>query len=399
MTTVELAEHGGPVSVPLPDALGRAVGLSKIVDAVPDPFHAGRWRLQEKWGKVGVCTIAAPDGTAVTLRIVPKLPVARVLFLLGYQQSPKGWRDDEVTAAEEAELLPVLARLFERQAERALRQGLMQGYHVVEESGPVVRGRIREADQLRRHHGRLVPVETVHDEYSTDIAENRLLLAACERLCRLPQGVPGDVRRGLLRLRSRLADVSPLVRGRPLPGWRPTRLNARYHHALRLADLVLRGASVDHLPGGVTVSGFLFSMPRVFEDFLTVALREALAGRAVRCAFQDAMALDENGDITMRPDLVVYSGARSPLAVADAKYKVNKTDKALNADVYQMLAYCTRLGLADGHLVYAAGEVEAAVHRVMGTPVRVHRHALDLGRSPDELLADVRVLASLLVPS
>ena len=66
-----------------------------------------------------------------------------------------------------------------------------------------------------------------------------------------------------------------MVRRREAP-WRPTRLNARYHAALRLAELVLRATSVDHGTGAVAVSGFLLDMPQLFEDFVTVALKESL---------------------------------------------------------------------------------------------------------------------------
>ncbi|HUN32668.1 MAG TPA: hypothetical protein VMU95_11695 [Trebonia sp.] len=48
--------------------------------------------------------------------------------------------------------------------------------------------------------------------------------------------------------------------------------------ALRLAELVLRATSVEHAAGMVAVNGFLLNMPQLFEDFVTVALREALEG-------------------------------------------------------------------------------------------------------------------------
>jgi 5-methylcytosine-specific restriction enzyme subunit McrC len=81
-----------------------------------------------------------------------------------------------------------------------------------------------------------MPAEIVHDEYTPDIAENRLLRTACERLCRLPVGIPDQVRGDLLRLRVRLADIAAVGRGHVLPSWRPTRLNARYHQALGIAS-------------------------------------------------------------------------------------------------------------------------------------------------------------------
>lgn len=392
MTDIELAEHGAALSVRLDDAVGRALVTSRLVEAAPDPYLPGRWRVKAR-GKVGVATVTVPGGRPFTLRIVPKVPVARLLFLLGYSLDSKGWRNEDAELEEESELLPALARLFERQAENALRQGLLQGYRTTEDTSLLVRGRVREADQIRRHHGSLIPVEIIHDEYTADIAENQLLRTACEWLCRLPRGIPDDVRGTLLRLRVRLADITPIGRRQELPTWWPSRLNARYHKALRLAELVLRGASVEHRPGNVTVSGFLFDMARVFEDFVTVALRDAFTGSGGRCVLQATHHLDERHAIRMIPDFVRYADDGTPLAVADAKYKAEKLEGFPDADLYQMLAYCTALGLPDGHLVYAKGNAPHAAHRVRHARITIHQHALELDQPPAGLLAEVRALA------
>jgi 5-methylcytosine-specific restriction enzyme subunit McrC len=83
-----------------------------------------------------------------------------------------------------------------------------------------------------------------HRWFTTDIAENRSLRAAVERLLRLT-GVPRAVRTRLMHQRARLADVTPLVRGQAVPAWQASRLNARDHHPLHLASLVLEGASAE----------------------------------------------------------------------------------------------------------------------------------------------------------
>lgn len=396
MTVIELDEHGATRSIPLDDTAGRALVASRFVQAAPDPNLRGQWRVKAG-GKVGTATITVPGGLAITLRIVPKVPVARLLFLLGYSLNSKGWRDEEVGLEEEPELLPAFARFFERQAKNALRQGLLQGYHTNEETSFLIRGRIHEADQMRRHHGRLIPAEIVHDEYTPDIAENQLLRTACERLCRLPGGIPDDVRGRLLRLRVRLADITPIGRGHELPKWRPNRLNARYHKALRLAELVLRDASVENRPGNIIVNGFLFNMARVFEDFVTVALREALSGSDGKCALQPTHHLDEHDAIRMVPDFVRYAEDGTPLGVADAKYKAEKPAGFPDADLYQMLAYCTALGLPEGHLIYAKGNAPYAAHSVRHSSITIFQHALELDQPPAGLLAEIRGLAQRLV--
>lgn len=115
---------------------------------------AGLWQLRDN-GLVG----AARTGYGVELRVRPKTPIGQLLYLPGYAQNPRGLRPEDVDAGERPDLLPALAHAFARAAERALRQGVLLGYRETEEALPVVRGRIRMTDQLRRRHGLPAPVE------------------------------------------------------------------------------------------------------------------------------------------------------------------------------------------------------------------------------------------------
>ncbi|MEU9331766.1 restriction endonuclease [Streptomyces sp. NPDC048290] len=403
VSEVSLREYGPAVSVPLGAEAGRALAASGILQsATPDPRRDGHWLLRAG-SRVGA--VRMPDGQVV--RIMPKTPVSRLFFLLGFSLDPaRAWRDSAegtVDTGAYDDVVPALAHAVERQLERALRQGVLQGYREVAESALVVRGRLREADQIRRHFGRTPPVEIGYDAYTADTAENRVLRAATERLLRLP-GVPGAVRRRLAHQRVRLADALPLIPGQELPRWRPSRLNSRYQPALRLAEAVLRGTSPEHRPTGVerlAMDGFLLDMNKLFEDFVTVALREALREHGLTARLQDPHHLDVAGLVGLRPDLVVRTGdGRTPLAVVDAKYKVERADGLLNADLYQALAYATVLGLPEAHLVYAAGRRPERFHEVRGTAAgpegrgtRIYQHSLDLSRAPHHLLTAFREIA------
>lgn len=46
--------------------------------------------------------------------------------------------------------------------------------------------------------------------------------------------------------------------------------------------------------------------------------------------------------------------------MVDAKYEAEKPSGFPQADTYQMLAYCTVLGLPVGHLVYAEGNQDSS---------------------------------------
>ncbi|MEU1692168.1 restriction endonuclease [Streptomyces hirsutus] len=403
VSEVALREYGPAVSVPLGAEAGRALAASGILEsATPDPGRGGHWLLRAG-SRVGA--VRTPGGPVV--RIMPKTPVSRLFFLLGFSLDPaRAWRDSRegtVDTGAYDDVVPAIAHAVERQIDAALRRGVLQGYREVEESALVVRGRLREAEQIRRHFGRTPPVEIAYDAYTADTAENRILRAATERLLRLP-GVPGPVRRRLAHQRVRLADVLPLVRGQELPRWQPSRLNSRYQPALRLAEAVLRGSSPEHRPTGaepLAVDGFLLDMNKLFEDFVTVALCEALREHGLTARLQDPHHLDTAGLVQIRPDLVVRTGdGRTPLAVVDAKYKVEKADGLLNADLYQALAYATVLGLREAHLVYAAGRQPERFHEVRGTVpgpdgrgVRLYQHSLDLSREPVQLLSALQGIA------
>ncbi|MFA3839564.1 McrC family protein [Streptomyces aureus] len=410
---ITLREHAPSRSVPLDAAAGRALVASGVLDnATPDPERSGNWLLRAG-SRVGAIRVPIPvlcspevrTREALTLRIVPKTPVRRLFFLLGFSLDPaRAWRQERdgiVDVGAYEDVVPALAYAVERQIDRALREGVLQGYQRVEESALVVRGRIREAEQIRRQFGRTPPIEITYDAYTPDIPENRILRAACEALLRLP-GVPHDVRRRLGHQRVRLADAAPLVRGRDLPGWTPSRLNTRYQPALRLSESVLRGTSPEHRAGELPLDGFLFDMNALFEDFVTGALREAVREHGLTGRLQDAHHFDTASKIRMRPDLVVHQpDGRTPVAVIDAKYKTEKAGSYPSADLYQMLAYCTVLGLSEGHLVYAAGQHGGQFHEVRGSRrpgsgwgVRLHQHVVDLDRDPSELLDTFRGLAA-----
>jgi len=58
--------------------------------------------------------------------------------------------------------------------------------------------------------------------------------------------------------------------------------------------------------------------------------------------------LDQADQVPLRPDIVWKVGGTAA-AVIDAKYKAEKPAGYPNADLYQLLAYCTVLGLPVGH--------------------------------------------------
>lgn len=216
-------------------------------------------------------------------------------------------------------------------------------------------------------------------------------------------GLHEGLRRRLIHLNGRLEGARVLPVGAPIPCWRPSRLNSRYQPALRLADLVLRSIGLGTSEGGEPVASFAVDMATTFEDFVTAALKESLARVSIgRTEGQFAVFLDADQRVTVKPD-VVHVVAKAPRAVLDAKYKLaSRAGGYPTPDIYQMLAYCTILGLPRGYLVYAGSRREGAqpgTHRIARTHVDVITWPLDVTTTPKELLAQVDRLAAKAVAS
>lgn len=383
---VTLSESFEPFAARLSEAQTRALHSSRLVNVVSAGDGAA---VLQPSGRVGAVRVG---DLQVEVWPKEKVKLAHLIFMLGYAADP-GFRPELVDAEAYDDLWPALSESLARLCERAMLGGVLQGYRTIEELSIVVRGRIRVADQLRRHPGQISPTEVAYDEYMTDIPENRILRTALRRMRAVPRLRP-DVAARLSHLDNRLDGVAVLRRDAPLPLWRPTRLNARYVPALRLAELVLRNTAAQIGDGGVEVAAFVVSMWKVFEDFVTTALREAIAVRGRRAVAQkrwhfDQPRVDGVARVPMAIDLLEYDG-RTPIMVYDAKYKAASNDgRYPNADFYQMLAYCTTIGLDRAVLVYAQGG-DVVDRRVVNSPVTIREWPLDLSLAPAEMLESIR---------
>ena len=138
--------------------------------------------------------------------------------------------------------------------------------------------------------------------------------------------------------------------------------------------------------------GFVVDMAKVFEDFVTKALGRELEAIGGRCVAQRRVSLDEASNVPIQPD-ITWLRYGDPIGVIDAKYKAEKPSGFPNADIYQMLAYCTALDLPVGHLVYGKGNETERSAVIRNASIAVNCHTLDLDTQSDTLLDQVCKLA------
>lgn len=373
------------VTVPCSNELAAKMHAEGHVRVSPSPI-AGHHDVTTRQ-KVGVLRYGSLE-----LRIVPKVPVSRLLYLSTFLKDDESWHQIETMLDDVDDSFSAIAHALAFYSERALRPTPLQGYVTHEQAEMQVRGRLLFDRQLSSRAGIPLPAELRYDEYELGIAENRVLKAALLVVARF-------VRNPLVaaRLRHQLAQldgVEPWMIGQPVPEFSFGRMNERYRGALALAKVVLEGRSLEYSRARKAGTAFLFNMNTVFEAYLESSLRLALGKHGGRVEGQHKTWLDIDDSVLMRPDVTWWRNGRCA-AVIDAKYKRAKSENYPNADAYQMFAYCTRLGLRRGYLVYADLDGKDAGRSVIrNSGIEIVVTSLDIGGTIPELTASVEDLAT-----
>lgn len=292
----------------------------------------------------------AGEGVAtVRARLVHMLDVALGLNLSAGEAAAMSHRANS--------LLEVFIALFAERLLAEVRRGLPRLYRTQEDDLRSLRGRLDVMRQFTVHAVRPDRLACRFDALDADGPLLQIMKASVVLLARLARSA--DTQRKLAELRFLLTDVSNVSRG-ALP-WKQVRIDRssrRWRALLDLARLLL-GARWQQThaemaaPEGITL---LFPMNDLFERYVAIQLRRALAGTGLEVVAQggfryclgpwnDGEPVIGNSHPT-RPDILVKRGDEV-VAVLDTKWK--PLEKGVtHADLYQMMAYsrlydCRRL--------------------------------------------------------
>jgi 5-methylcytosine-specific restriction enzyme subunit McrC len=346
-----------------------------------------RERLSIEWRVDGSVTIGPREGyvgsielSADTLVIVrPKVPVAQLLLLVGL-----AYRTDPIpptfgqAALDTATPVDWLAVLLIAQIEALIAEGVRQGYVLLEQQIPFVRGRIRVAASAVAAWARPGLVSCEYTDFLPDTPENRILRGTLEALSvnRLHPGVRGRLA-DLLGVFSQVSYIR--VSTAMFERLQLNRLNRHYRPALELCRLFAEAAGLDVEPGQTRARAFFFPMERIFETAVANYLLDRVTGLRIQPSFGGAISHVGGGPplpISINPDLVIKQNGR-PILVVDTKYKkpiiIGQFQRQAfrNADIYQIATYAHGLQ-TPGVLIYPRVDVDVDVlYEVGGLSVRL----------------------------
>ncbi len=331
---------------------------------------------------VGVVTL--PSGRRLVVR--PKAPVASVFAMLAVAEPDwRGLIPDPASLAGFDDALDALVAAYADAVAERIDRGLLRAYREQEENLGAVRGAIVFSEDVRRNLVERQRTWCRFDDLSWDVPENQVMLSGLLVAGRLVRD--RRLRMRVTMLERRLGGVS--VPRDPLGVLRRitrTRLNATYDRVLAFARIFLEAGGSWDRPGGYAAHGFLIDMNRLFERYVAAIVRSRAP--EVSVLTQYPTQLDRGGKVALAIDLVVRLG--EDVAVADTKYKVDGPF-ASNADVYQMLAYCTATGARHAALIHPAAGWSEARRLTIPTAcgdVIVHAITIDLSVAIDAMAAE-----------
>jgi len=276
-------------------------------------------------------------------------------------------------------LLEILIDAFAKRLLAEVRRGLPRSYIQCEEDLPALRGRLDVTRQFTRNAVRPDRLACRFDQLEADTPLMRIMAAAVVFLARHVRA--HETRRKLDELRHALADIPQMPIPRlPWQAVRIDRTNRRWEALFGLARLLLqRDWQATHhaakAPEGLTL---LFPMNDLFEKYIAVLLRRALAGSGIEvidqgghraCLGTYTGAHIDSGEVfRTKPDIMLRRG-REVVAIIDTKWKklsldpLDRKHGVSQADVYQLMAYARLYRTAELMLLYPGKPGEPAGQR------------------------------------
>lgn len=346
-----------PVVRALPRAAAAALAdrFPHVVEVVPT-FDRRRYKLTAR-GYVGFMTVEG-----LTLELRPKWPWDRVRSLF----SPLPTVGEGLGAR--GTIVDLFAhRLAALMLARAA-AGLLHDYAEMETTDSHVRGRIDLPKQARSGWRQPGLFDQVVDEFTPDVAWNRVPKAAAGRLLGGP-GLTADTREALSRAVAAFAGVGDgPVSAAERAGLRFDARTEPYRDLLGWCDLL----DADQV---------LVSLERAFEGYVTRLFTEAVGAGNVRVQHGVELCGGTNHPrfpVTLTPDLTAVRGG-TPVSVWDAKWK---RPEPAAADLHQVAAYAALLGVRHCGLVYPGRRFRLDTVRAAASPLAVHLLRLPLTDDP-----------------
>lgn len=259
---------------------------------------------------------------------------------------------------QDSDWFEILTHIFATHLMDEWQRGPCQGYQVINDELPVLKGKWRISEQLRRPERKHI-FSVSYDEFTPDTALNRIFRYVVERLFSITQDSNNKYHLGILRQWMEDVILLPAVNASDVSLSLITRLNQRFEPLLNLAIMFLSNEALQITTGDRNTYAFVFDMNKLFESFIYSFINryrnQILPESLIDCQLLP-QARGKTHHLAVResthskvfplfPDIAFQDNGGFPMLV-DTKYKgLDATSRRMGIspdDFYQMFAYAHR---------------------------------------------------------
>ncbi|CAM4409679.1 ATP-dependent helicase [Bacillus manliponensis] len=341
--------------------------------------------------------------SGVRYEIVPKITLSPVddrksllemLAITGFL--PVSFYNQVQNGKEKGDLLTAFVAAFLERLLYELQRGLYKTYERNEGNLYVMRGKLEFSKHIRENAFHQTRAYCAFDEHTENNSLNQLLKCA---LCIVKAYTKTHALKLYLeRCLGYLDRVDSVHCSRlNLQNVTLNRQNERFRDVVLFAKLIVERAAIYSKGSDASSFSFLFKMNMLFEQYIEVALREAVGHKEVMSQHAEKRLLrnkkSNQQNILLKPDFVIDNKV-----IVDTKWKsatVNEKSRYQQSDIYQMYAYVTAYKEAERCLLLypkQEGEAKHPVWEVVDTEKTIEMHAVRI----DEFAETVSELREML---
>jgi len=318
--------------------------------------------------------------------VEPKVPVISTFKMLCYAYD-LAFFDDTYTDYENIEeLFEYLIRIFQKKVARLVNDGLFANYLEQNSTLRYVKGRININESIRKDWQNNI-INCDFDEYHSDVIENQIIRYTLDKLIKL-QFKDIKIRRNLIITNRYFNHITfKQITLQDIANVQYTVLNSHYKTVHQFCSMILELVGIHEKEGLEKFNAYSLDMNLLFERYIGHLVKEQLQEYVV--ILQGPKYLDEEEDIRIKPDIVIYKDD-APQLVLDTKYKID--DSSSNSDIFQLNGYMSKLNV-NGVLIYPAYEIEETTHTISPNTLSIKTFNLeDLEKSEADFVACLNVM-------
>ena len=245
-------------------------------------------------------------------------------------------------------LLEIFILMFLDEVSKLIKIGIKSDYVELEDNLKFLKGKLKISEQIRKNIVHKERFYICYQEFSIDMAENRLIKSALEFLYKRSKSSKNQrLIREYLFIFDEISSSSDI--NADFSRLKLNRQTKHYEQALLWSKIFLQNKSFSPYRGSDAAFALLFDMNRLFESYVGNFIKKKLPNAILQ--HRGKYLTEKPRGFALKPD--IFLRYKNQNYIADTKWKIIKSkDDILQADLYQLYAYGKKYECDKLHLIY-----------------------------------------------